>query len=96
MQITRDDNGDFILDPAELCSRFGLSGAEFRRKLQMGLVASTVEIGEGEDLGLQRLSLRIGNRIWRAILDNSDTVISEEMTFARAGTMKRSSRRKPA
>ncbi|WFU91731.1 DUF6522 family protein (plasmid) [Rhizobium sp. CC1099] len=96
MQITRDDNGDFILNPAELSSRFGLSGAEFRRKLQMGLVASTVEIGEGEDLGLQRLSLRIGNRIWRAILDNSDTVISEEMTFARAGTMKGSSRRKLA
>ncbi|TDW27275.1 hypothetical protein EV128_1113 [Rhizobium azibense] len=96
MQITRDDNGDFILNPTELSSRFGLSGTEFRRKLQMGLVASTVEIGEGEDLGLQRLSLRIGNRIWRAILDNSDKVISEEMTFARAGTMKRTSRRKLA
>lgn len=96
MHITRDDNGDFILDSAELSSRFALSGAEFRRKLQMGLVASTVEIGEGEDLGLQRLSLRIGNRIWRAILDNSDKVISEEMTFARAGTMKRNRRGKLA
>jgi hypothetical protein len=84
MHIERDDNGDFILDPADLSSRFGLSGVEFKRKLQMGLVASTVEIGEGGDAGMRRLSLRIGNRIWRAILDPSDTVISEEFTFARA------------
>ncbi|AJD46149.1 MULTISPECIES: DUF6522 family protein [Rhizobium] len=93
MQITRDDNGDFVLDPTELSTRFGLSRAEFKRNLQMGLVASTVEIGEGDDSGLRRLSLRIGNRIWRALLDESNTVLSEEMTFARAGSVKRTGRR---
>ena len=63
MQIERDGNGDFILDPAEIARRFGQSVADFRRQQEQGLVKSTVEKGEGEDAGTSRLSLRIGNRI---------------------------------
>ncbi|MCM2474291.1 hypothetical protein HGO38_12485 [Rhizobium sp. CG5] len=89
MQIERDPNGDFILEPGELAERFGLSSDDFRRRMQKGLLASTVEVGEGEHAGTCRLSLRLGNRLWRAILDSEDRVTSEEMTFVRGQLLPR-------
>lgn len=89
MQIERDPNGDFILEPADLAERFGLTSDDFRRRMQKGLLASTVEVGEGEDAGTCRLSLRLGNRLWRAILDSEDRVMSEEMTFVRGQLLRR-------
>ncbi|MFA7413917.1 MAG: DUF6522 family protein [Rhizobium sp.] len=89
MQIERDGNGDFILDPVELAERFGLTPKDFRRQQEQGLVKSTVEVGEGEDAGTRRLSLRIGNRIWRAILDGDDRVVREEMNIARGAPVRR-------
>ncbi|GEO84220.1 MULTISPECIES: DUF6522 family protein [Alphaproteobacteria] len=88
MQIERDANGDFILDPVEIAQRFGLAQKDFRRHQQQGLVMSTVEMGEGEDAGTSRLSLRIGNRIWRAILDGDDRVVREELNIARGGPVR--------
>ncbi len=89
MQIERDGNGDFILDPAEIARRFGQSVADFRRHQEQGLVKSTVEVGEGEDAGTRRLSLRIGNRIWRAILDENGQVVREEMNIAHGAPVRR-------
>lgn len=89
MQIERDGNGDFILDPAEIARRFGQSVTDFRRHQEQGLVKSTVEVGEGEDAGTRRLSLRIGNRIWRAILDENGQVVREEMNIAHGAPVRR-------
>lgn len=81
MHIERDGNGDFVLEPSQLATRFGLQSDDFRRKLRKGLVTSTVERGEGEHMGTCRLTVRIGNRVWRAILDSGDTVTSETLAF---------------
>lgn len=45
---------------------------------------SMVERGEAEDAGTCRLSVRLGNRMWRAILDDQGRVASEEMTILRS------------
>ena len=89
MQIERDAKGDFVLDPADLAELFGLSREDFRRRMQQGLVTSTVEIGEDEHAGTSRLSLRLGNRVWRAILADDGTVVSEEISFVRGALLKR-------
>lgn len=93
MQIERDGEGNFILDPAELAGRFELSPDDFRRNMRQGLVVSTVEIGTAEEAGTCRLSLRLGNRIWRAILDTEDRVTSETLTFVRGKTLRRNAER---
>eukprot|EP01035_Chromulina_nebulosa_P068676 gene68676-biopygen50532 len=69
MHIARDGDGNFVLDPAEIASKFNLKADDFRFRMQRGLVLSTVEIGIGDDEATTRLSLRLGNRLWRAIID---------------------------
>ncbi len=83
MQIERDGTGDFILEPTELAGKFGLAAEDFRQKIRLGMVTSTVERGEGEDAGTCRLSVRIGNRAWRAILDDHGQVLSEGVSIVR-------------
>ncbi len=89
MKIERDAKGDFLVDSAEIAGRFGLPEEDFRKRMQHGLVKSTVEIGEGEDAGTCRLSLRLGNRVWRAILDGEDRVIREGVSFVRGELLRR-------
>lgn len=84
MHVERDADGNFTLESPEIASRFGLTGDDFRQRLRQGFVASTVERGEGEDAGTHRLTLRLGNRMWRAILDDNDEVREEELTFVKS------------
>ncbi|MGF9566818.1 DUF6522 family protein [Neorhizobium sp. BT27B] len=85
-------NGDFTLDSSEIASRFGVSQSEFRYFIQRGFVTSSVEIGSDEHAGTRRLSLRFGNRQWRAILDVGNEVQHEELTFLKGRSSKRSPR----
>lgn len=84
LQIERDAQGDFILDSAEVAARFSLAVADFRRNMALGHVTSMVEAGDGEDEGTFRLTLRLGNRVWRAIVDGSGNVVGETMSFTSA------------
>nr|WP_246713416.1 DUF6522 family protein [Rhizobium sp. BK619] len=81
--IERDPNGDFILDSSELAERFGLSLAALRRHMRHRSLVSTVEIGTAEHAGTKRVSLRLGNRLWRAVLNDANEVQHEEMTVLR-------------
>lgn len=92
MMIERDPNGDFILDSSELAQRFGLSLADLRRHMRHGSLVSSVEIGTAEHEGTKRVSLRLGNRLWRAVLNAENEVQHEEMTVLRANAPGRSRR----
>ena len=83
MLIGRDPNGDFILASSELAERFGLSLADLRRHMRHGAVVSSVEIGTAEHAGTKRVSLRLGNRLWRAVLNDQNEVQHEEMSVIR-------------
>lgn len=85
MFVERAQNGDFVVDSVEIAERFGLSLSEFRRYMQRGAITSCVEMGTADHQGTRRLSLRLGNRIWRAVLDDENRVRHEEMTFLRIG-----------
>ncbi|MDY6964275.1 MAG: DUF6522 family protein [Pseudomonadota bacterium] len=83
MNIERDQNGDFFLESAEIAEKFNLSLESLRDFQQRKLVASTIERGEGEDAGSYRISLRIGNRLWRVVVDAEDVVRRETVSTVR-------------
>jgi hypothetical protein len=89
MHVERDSSGNFVLDPAELAVRFALTPGDFRSRMRQGLVVSTVEIGLGNEDGTCRLSLRLGNRLWRAVIDAEDRVTSETLAFVRGKLLRR-------
>lgn len=89
MLIERDGEGNFILDPVELAVRFELSPDDFRRKMQQGLLVSTVEVGVEDEAGTCRLSIRLGNRIWRAVVGADDQVMDEALRFVRGNMLRR-------
>lgn len=82
--FTRDADGSFTLDAARLASRFGWSEAELRNLMRRGLVTSRVERGEGEDAGRWRLSVRCGNRSWRAVVLADGAMAEERFEFVPA------------
>jgi hypothetical protein len=81
MHIVRDGDGNFVFDPVELAYKFALTPADFRSRMQRGLVLSTVETGLGDDEGTTRLSVRLGNRLWQAILNIDNHVTNAALTF---------------
>ncbi|CAN7596609.1 DUF6522 family protein [Pararhizobium sp. LjRoot238] len=93
MFVSSQANGDFTLKAAELADRFGLSEHEFHRYMALGLIVGRVEIGSGDQEGTRRLSLRFGNRMWRAIVSADNSIQDEEMAFLRGNVSKR--RRSP-
>lgn len=84
--------GGFMLDAAALAERFGLSAETMRSLMDRQLMRGMVEKGEGADAGTWRLSMRYGNRMWRAVLMENgelreETVgVASMMQGARSGT----------
>ncbi|PDS40594.1 hypothetical protein CO662_34380 [Rhizobium anhuiense] len=78
------DIGELTIDAAFLAGRFALSPDALRRHMKRGLVRCVVERGEDEDAGRTRLSVRIGNRTWIAVIASDGAVVSERMAHAPA------------
>ncbi|WP_431323809.1 DUF6522 family protein [Rhizobium sp. YTU87027] len=76
------DLDELTVDASYLADRFGLSPEAFRRYMAQGLVRSRVEMGQDADLGKTRLTVRLGNRVWIAVLAADGSVVSEETRFA--------------
>ncbi|MGV6876733.1 DUF6522 family protein [Pseudochelatococcus sp. B33] len=79
--IVRDASGAFTVDADMLAERLGRSPRELRDLMRRGLVASRVERGEGDDRGRWRLSVRCGNRRWRAIIEADGTIADQHVDF---------------
>src|SRR4051812_50018513 len=79
MRIERDHRGDYVLDPTVLAEKLSIPPQDLRRNMRLGLVTSLVEIGEGADAGLRRLTIRCGAAGWRAVIDADDQILQEEV-----------------
>ena len=81
---SRESTGEFTINAAVLAERFRIPASELHSLMARGLVKSMVEIGEGEDKGTWRLSIRCGNRIWSAIVQADGRIGEEKMRFSSA------------
>lgn len=88
-QIVRGRDGDFTVDAEALAARFGLPVERLRSQMRRALVSSTVETGQGPDGGTWRLTVRNGNRFWRAVVDAEGRVQAEENGFSAARPARR-------
>ncbi|WP_245446054.1 DUF6522 family protein [Metarhizobium album] len=79
--IDIDETGAVTLSADMLAGRFGWSPATLRTMMQRGLVASQVERGEGEHHGSWRLSVRCGNRRWRAVVGPDGSIADQQLDF---------------
>ncbi len=80
MRISRDEQGDPVLDPDVLATKLSMSVQTLRRRMRLGLVTSLVEKGEQEHAGLWRITVRCGPHSWRAVLDSEGQVIDETVS----------------
>ena len=79
--IDIDEMGAVTLPAELLAERFGWSPATLRTMMQRGLVTSQVERGEGEHHGSWRLSVRCGNRRWRAVVGPDGSIADQQLDF---------------
>ena len=78
ISLIRDADGQFQIPAEMLAERFGWPMQKLQEMMHLGLVASTVECGEGEDSGQWRLSVRSGNRRWRVTVQQDGRIIRQE------------------
>jgi len=78
-RILPDATGGFTLDAALLAEGFGWTADEVTDFIRRGMVTSLVERGEAEDAGRWRLSVRCGNRRWRAVVDADGTILDHKV-----------------
>ena len=78
MRLEKDARGDFVVEPGILARKLSIREDELRHRMRLGQVTSMVERGEGDDAGCERLSVRCGDMVWRAVVDAGLNVLSQE------------------
>ena len=79
MRFDRDVHGDWLVDPGELACRLGMTSADLRRRMRIGLVTSRIERGSQEDEGRLRVTVRAGTTAWQGTFDTDGELVSEIM-----------------
>jgi hypothetical protein len=76
------DELPFLLDGGLAAQRFGVSVAHMRELTRRRMVQGRVEKGEGENAGRWRLTVRLGNRVWRGIFTADGELCDETIGLA--------------
>ncbi len=77
---------DVTLDASFLARQFGLTVDQLRGHMSRGAVRSVVEKGLDEDAGRTRMTVRIGNRTWRGVMDAQGNLEHHRLTISAAGS----------
>lgn len=85
----------FELNADRIAQHFGWPVERFHDFMQRGMVTGTVERGEGEDEGHWRLTVRCGNRRYRAIVDCNGSVTDEHIEIVTSRSVRASGHNRP-
>lgn len=78
MRLTLGHKDDWVVDPRELAPRLGVSTTDLKRLEREGCVDARIAAGDDGDAGQTRVTVRLHDRGWRGIFDQSGTLIAEE------------------
>ncbi len=79
MRLDLGLEGDWMVDPRDLSSRLGVNTTELKRANQKGRLDSRIAPGHGEDENRTLVTIRLADRGWRGIFDDTGTLVREEM-----------------
>lgn len=77
MRFERDARGDWLVNPADLAQKLGMTPEYLQQQMRLGRVTSRIEIGTQEDEGRSRVTVRAGKASWEGTFDPSGSLISE-------------------
>lgn len=78
MKLIFGHEGAWIVDPRELATRLDVRVRDLKRMKRQGQVEAKLAAGDGEDLGLSRVTVRLPDRGWSGIFDQGGVLISED------------------
>ena len=73
----------FVIDAEEVAPLLDIAPEEMRRLMRLGKITSLSEIGEGDDAGRHRITLRHGPIRVRWTVDGQGRVLSQSRVVAR-------------
>jgi hypothetical protein len=79
MRLDLGHQGDWMVDPRDLASRLNVSTNELKRLNRLGRVDAQLATGADKDTGLSRVIIRLSDRGWSGIFDESGALVSEQM-----------------
>nr|WP_274382902.1 DUF6522 family protein [Methylorubrum extorquens] len=77
MRFECDSRGAWIVDPACLASKLGMTAARLQNQERRGLVGGRVEIGSGSDDGRTRVTVTTECSGWQGLFDAAGALIGE-------------------
>lgn len=77
IRFERGTDGSWLVNPHDLARHLGVSSSYLQRQMKLGLVASRVEAGSGDDEGRHRVTIQFAAIVWQAIFDECGWLISE-------------------
>jgi hypothetical protein len=78
MRLTFGHEGDWVVDPRELAARLDVPVRDLKRLKRRGQVDARLAAGDGEDLGLSRVTVRLPDRGWSGIFDQGGVLVRED------------------
>jgi hypothetical protein len=79
MKLEFGRKGDWLVNPQELAPRLGLSTADLMHMDRQGRIDARIAAGVGDGIRQTRVTVRLLDRGWRGIFDESGALVSEEV-----------------
>ncbi|MCJ2142102.1 DUF6522 family protein [Methylobacterium sp. E-066] len=90
MRLDLDEDGGWLITPAELAHKFGLEEWVLRRQAALGCVESRIARGYGRYKGRSRVTIIVGKLGWQGTFAASGELLTEFRWEPQPVTIKKS------
>ncbi|MCJ2049376.1 DUF6522 family protein [Methylobacterium sp. J-070] len=87
MRLDLDEQGGWLIKPAELARRLGVAEWSLRREAALDCIDSRLDRGYGRDEGRSRVTITVGKVSWQGIFGPNSQLLSEFRWESQRSTM---------